>query len=297
MSTTTIRQLLENRKGPLLSLEFFPPKDHVGFGVLGGSIERMRHVRPDFVTCTYGAGGASRAFSFAAWELLQKMGFQPVVAHLACIGSSKADLIDLIHHIYDLGIRNIMALRGDPPRNQADFIPAADSLPYAADLVRLIKSLHPDICCGVAGYPETHPQAASPADDIRHLKEKVDAGADFITTQLFFENALYYRYVDACHAAGISTPIIPGLLPAISHKQAQRTVELCNAGFPQPLADRLLAAPDAAAAEAAGLCWLVEQIDDLIANGAPGVHLYILNRAQPLLSPLLMQSLKRWRGV
>ena len=153
MSLPTIRELLQARRQPLLSLEFYPPKDPLGFGILGGSIERMRPVHPDFVTCTYGAGGSSREFSFAAWELLSRMGFTPVVAHLTCVGASRADLVAQINRIYDSGIRNIMALRGDPPRGETQFTPAPDGLAHAADLVALVKSLHPDVCCGVAGYP------------------------------------------------------------------------------------------------------------------------------------------------
>ena len=151
MTLPTIRDLLEARRQPTLSLEFYPPKDPLGFGILGGSIERMRPVHPDFVTCTYGAGGSSREFSFAAWELLARMGFTPVVAHLTCVGASRADLAAQIDRIHAAGIRDIMALRGDPPRGETAFTPAPDGLAHAADLVALIKSRHPDICCGVAG--------------------------------------------------------------------------------------------------------------------------------------------------
>lgn len=296
MSLLTIRELLEARRQPTLSLEFYPPKDPLGFGILGGSIERMRPVRPDFVTCTYGAGGASREFSFAAWELLARMGFTPVVAHLTCIGASRAELAAQIDRIHAAGIRNIMALRGDPPRGETAFVPARDGLAHAADLVALIKSRRPDICCGVAGYPETHPEAPSPAVDLRHLKEKVAAGADFITTQLFFENPVYFSFVDACRAAGIRAPILPGLLPATSLAQVRRTIALCQAAFPRALEQRLEAAgEDAEAARRTGIDWLVAQIDGLVARGAPGIHLYILNQAKTILDPRLAECLARWR--
>ena len=294
MSLPTIRELLEARRQPLLSLEFYPPKDPLGFGILGGSIERMRPVHPDFVTCTYGAGGSSREFSFAAWELLSRMGFTPVVAHLTCVGASRADLVAQIHRIYDSGIRNIMALRGDPPRGETQFTPAPDGLAHAADLVALVKSLHPDVCCGVAGYPETHPEAPSLAEDLRRLREKTEAGADFINTQLFFDNAAYFRFLDAARAAGIRAPILPGLMPVASVAQLDRALAFSRATAPAALR-AALAAPDPAAARSAGIAWLVAQIDGLVAHGAPGIHLYILNQAKTILDPRLAECLARWR--
>ena len=296
MTLPTIRDILAARRQPTLSLEFYPPKDPLGFGILGGSIERMRPVHPDFVTCTYGAGGSSREFSFAAWDLLARMGFTPVVAHLTCVGASRADLLAQIDRIHASGIRNIMALRGDPPRGESAFTPAPDGLAHAADLVALIKSRHPDICCGVAGYPETHPEAPSLADDLRHLKEKIDAGADFINTQLFFDNHAYFAFADACRTAGISAPVLPGLMPVASPAQLDRALAFSRATAPQSLRDAL-ASPDPVAARSAGIEWLVAQIDELIARGAPGIHLYILNQARTLLDPRLAHCLARWRNA
>ena len=294
MSLPTIRELLQARRQPLLSLEFYPPKDPLGFGILGGSIERMRPVHPDFVTCTYGAGGSSREFSFAAWELLSRMGFTPVVAHLTCVGASRADLVAQINRIYDSGIRNIMALRGDPPRGETSFTPAPDGLAHAADLVALVKSRHPDICCGVAGYPETHPEAPAPAADLRRLKEKLDAGADFVNTQLFFDNDVFFRFLDAARAAGIQAPILPGLMPVASLPQLDRALAFSRATAPRKLRDALQAgSPEAA--RRAGIAWLVAQIDGLIAHGVPGIHLYILNQAKTVLDPSLAECLARWR--
>jgi methylenetetrahydrofolate reductase (NADPH) len=295
MKPSTIRELLAARQGPTLSLEFYPPKDPLGFGILGGSIERMRPVHPDFVTCTYGAGGSGREFSFAAWELLARMGFTPVVAHLTCVGASRDDLAAQIHRIHDAGIRNIMALRGDPPRGETQFTPAPNGLAHASDLVALVKSLHPDVCCGVAGYPEIHPEAPSLADDLRHLKAKLDAGADFVNTQLFFDNDAYFRFLDAARAAGISAPILPGLMPVASPAQLDRALAFSRATAPDALRDALATAPDAEAARRVGMQWLVGQIDGLIANGAPGIHLYILNQPKNVLDPLLAASIHRWR--
>ena len=174
MIQPTVRSILDARTRPTLSLEFYPPKSSLGFGILGGSIERMRPACPDFTTCTYGAGGSTRENSFAACELLARMGFTPVVAHLTCVGATRAELAEQIDRIHAAGIRNIMALRGDPPRGETEFRPPEGGLAHADELVELVKSRHPDICCGVAGYPEMHPESASREDDIRNLKRKVD---------------------------------------------------------------------------------------------------------------------------
>ncbi|MDR0993054.1 MAG: methylenetetrahydrofolate reductase [Verrucomicrobiota bacterium] len=296
MSLPTISEILQSSRAPTLSLEFYPPKDALGFGVLGSSIERMRPVHPDFVTGTYGAGGSTRDNSFAVWELLGRMGFTPVVAHLTCVGAARSDLLAQIDRIYDAGIRNIMALRGDPPRGEACFVPPEDGLAHAADLVALIKSRHPDICCGVAGYPETHPESRSPEEDIHFLKQKVEAGAQFINTQLFFDNRVFFRFEKACREAGITVPILPGLMPAASPTQLRRSVELSCATIPQDLVDGLENAPTSAMAREFGMQWLVDQIDGLIAGGAAGVHLYILNQAKTILDPNLAACLARWRA-
>lgn len=222
------------------------------------------------------------------------MGFTPVVAHLTCVGASRADLVAQIDRIHAAGIRNVMALRGDPPRGETEFKPAPDGLAHAADLVALIKSRHPEICCGVAGYPETHPEAPDLATDLRHLKEKIDAGADFVNTQLFFDNAVYFRFLDAARAAGIQAPILPGLMPVASPAQLDRALAFSRATAPAALR-AALAAPDPAAARSAGIAWLVAQIDGLIAHGAPGIHLYILNQAKTVLDPRLAGCLACWR--
>lgn len=294
MAPPTIREILATRRQPTLSLEFFPPKDNDGFERLELALQRMLPVHPDFVTCTYGAGGSSRECSFAAWELLRRMGFRPVVAHLTCVGASRADLIEQIDRIYAMGIRNIMALRGDPPRGETTFTPAPDGLAYASELVHLIKSRHPDICCGVAGYPETHPEAPSLAADLQYLKQKVDAGADYVTTQLFFDNSVYHRFCDAAAAAGILVPILPGLLPVASLAQLDRFLAFSRATAPDTLRAGLSAA-DPEDARRFGIEWLARQMDDLITRDAPGIHLYILNQARTILDPRISESLARWR--
>ena len=251
--------------------------------------EKLLGARPDFVTVTYGAGGSTRERTFQVCDLLQKMGFDPVMPHLTCVGSSRAELERIADEIYNRGFRNIMALRGDPPQGETVFRPPADGLAHAADLVGLLKRRHPDFCCGVAGYPERHPEAPGMDSDIAHLKAKVDAGAAFITTQLFFDNRFYFEFVKRCRAAGIVCPILPGLLPAISLKQAQRMTSRCQTTLPAELADEMAGAGgEGDAAEAMGIRWAVKQIKALLAKGAPGVHLYVLNRAKAALAPELI---------
>ena len=208
-----------------------------------------------------------------------------VMPHLTCVGHSRAELGRIADRIHGGGFRNIMTLRGDPPKGQTEFVPYQDGLRYANDLVALLKARHPDFCLGVGGYPETHPEAPSAEADLQNLKRKVDAGAAFVTTQLFFENQVYYRFVDRCRKAGITVPIVPGIMPALSLKQIQRITGMCGTALPADLARRLESAGDnTEAMEAAGLDWAITQIRDLLGHGIPGYHLYILNRAKGALA-------------
>jgi methylenetetrahydrofolate reductase (NADPH) len=216
--------------------------------------------------------------------------------HLTCVGSSREELNAIVKDIHRRGYRNIMALRGDPPKGETTFRAPPNGLAHASDLVRLIHGQYSDICCGAAGYPETHPEAESAEADIRHLKEKLDAGASFVTTQLFFDNRLYFSFVERCRAAGIEQPIIPGLLPAMSLSQARRMCERCKATLPDELAKRMEeAGGEGPKAEEAGILWAVQQIEELLRYGAPGIHLYVLNRSKAALSPQMMDCFLRRR--
>lgn len=289
MTEQPIRDVLAKAKRPLLSFEFFPPKDDAGLAALRATCKKLRPVAPDFVTVTYGAGGSTRERTFSVCAMLQELGFEPVMPHLTCVGSSRAELRALADRIHASGHRNIMTLRGDPPKGDTTFTPAPDGLAHANELVQLLKQQYPEFCCGVAAYPEKHPEAPSLAKDIAHLKAKFDAGGDFGTTQLFFDNEVYFRFLDQARAAGITQPIVPGLLPALSLKQVERMCAMCQASLPSALADRMRAAgDDANASEQVGIEWAIEQIRDLLARGAPGVHLYILNRSRAALSPELL---------
>ena len=296
MNEIRVIDLLEKAAQPLLSLEFFPPQNRLGFGLLGGSIERMRGIRPDFVSVTYGAGGSTRERTLDACDLLKKMGFGPVVVHLTCVGSSRSELREVVDDLYGRGYRNIMCLRGDPPKGETAFTAHPDGLEHASDLVALVKSMHPDICCGVAGYPEKHPEASALDEDVKHLKIKTDAGASFVTTQMFFNNDYYFRFVEKCRQAGITLPIIPGLMPVISRQQIDRIVSLSHTEFPADLAQGIDQAGGAGPrAEALGMEWTTQQVEGLLSAQAPGIHLYILNRAHTATAPELIRCLSAWR--
>lgn len=290
MPDQPIAHLLATARRPLLSFEFFPPKDETALAGLRGTLTQLKALRPDFVTCTYGAGGSTRERTLQVCDLLRAEGFGPVMPHLTCVGSSRAELNELADELFRRGYRNIMALRGDPPKGDTTFRPAADGLAHAAELVQLLKARHPEFNCGVACYPETHPEATSADDDLAHFASKMAKGGDFGTTQLFFDNAVYFRFVEKARAAGITRPILPGLLPAVSLKQVQRMCSMCKATLPEKLARELEAAgDDSEAAELVGLRWAQRQIEELLAAGTPGIHLYILNRAKAVLSRELVR--------
>jgi len=289
-----LNRLLKQGGPPLLSYEFFPPKSDEAMVDLQKTIESLRPSLPDFVTITYGAGGSTRSRSHDVAVMLRTAGFSPVVCHLTCVGSTCDELAALTDQWYEEGFRCIMALRGDPPKGATRFEPPPDGLANARDLVTFLKQRHADFCCGVAGYPETHPEATSREVEMDYLRQKVDAGADFITTQLFFDNDAFFRFVEECRRAGITVPILPGLLPASSIKQVRRFTELCGATFPAELAHAMDAAGgEGPEAEAVGIAWCARQIDELLRYGTPGIHLYILNRARAACDPSLLAAMQR----
>ncbi|MEO7415264.1 MAG: methylenetetrahydrofolate reductase [NAD(P)H] [Opitutaceae bacterium] len=270
---------------PLRSLEFFPPKDDAGVEALRATANALKKMDPDFVSVTYGAGGTTRDRTAQICDFLKRdFGFT-VMPHLTCVGHTRAELGEVADRIHAGGFRNIMTLRGDPPKGETTFTPYKDGLRYASDLATLLKSQHADFCLGVAGYPERHPEAPSAEIDLQNLKTKVDAGAAFVTTQLFFDNEFYYRFVDRCRAIGITVPIVPGIMPVLSLKQIQRFTTMCGASLPGKLIKRLeAAAENSDVVETIGIDWALTQIRDLIARGAPGYHLYVLNRAKGALA-------------
>ncbi len=271
-------------ENPIFSVEFFPPKtDDVAEAMLK-TASRIRRFNPDFVSITYGAGGGTRDRTLRyAQRLKEEFGFT-VMPHLTCVGHSRDELKEIIDEFRSSGLRQIMALRGDPPKGQKDFKPHPDGLSYANELVDMIREIFPECALGVAGYPEKHPEAPSDDVDLVNLKRKVDAGAHFITTQLFFENALYYRFVQNCQQGGITIPVLPGLMSITSRDQAKRFCDMCGATIPEALDEQLLAAgDDKDEVERIGVEWTYNQATELLEKGAPGLHLYILNKARPAI--------------
>jgi len=292
-----ITDLSRKKDRPWLSLEFFPPKTDAGMEKLGYNAQLLTAANPDFVTVTWGAGGSTQQRTLDVCRMLRETGFAPVMPHLTCVGVGRAELEHIVDGMYEEGYRNIMTLRGDPPKGESNFVPHPDGLHYAGELVELIKSRHADMCCGVAGYPEVHPEAESFERDLVHLKGKIDAGGDFVTTQLFYDNAKYFSYFDKCREQGIKTLILPGVLPVVSLKQVERLSVMCGSVVPEQLmADLNAANGDIAEEEQIGLDFTVRQIDELLAAGAPGVHLYILNDSKAALSRELMACFRRIRG-
>jgi len=273
------------QKRPLRSLEFFPPKDDTGVEALRATATALKRMNPDFVSVTYGAGGSTRERTAQVSAMLKEDFGYTVMPHLTCVGHSRDELREIADRLHTRGFRNIMTLRGDPPKGTTEFKVTADGLRNANELVDLLKTRQPEFCLGVAGYPEKHPEAPSLDVDLTNLKRKVDAGAAFVTTQLFFDNSVYYRFVERCRAAGINVPIVPGIMPVLSLKQIQRFTQMCGATLPKQLSTRLeVAAEDTDVVETMGIDWALTQIRGLLANGAPGYHLYILNRAKGALA-------------
>jgi len=261
-------------KGPVFSFEFFPPKTTAAELDFWKAVEDVALLEPVFVSVTYGAAGSSREFSLSCLEHLRKKTRLEIVAHLVLANHSKAELLELVDRISQLGIDNILALRGDAVTQ------TRDGLCFAADLIHLIRKHHPHICIGAACYPETHPQAPNAEVDLLHLKRKVEAGADFLVSQLFFDNRVFFEFMARARAVGIEVPVLPGILPVTRLEQAQRIVKLCGAQPHPPLFQRLETLKDSPAEmEAFGIAFATAQCVELLAHGAPGIHFYTLNRS------------------
>lgn len=282
---------LELSQKPIFSIEFFPPKSESAAEQLLATAKELQAYKPDFASITYGAGGSTRSRTLKYAKCLNDDYGYRVMPHLTCVAHSKDELRGIINEFKESGLNQIMALRGDPPQGETDFQPHPDGLRYANELVHLIREVHPECIIGVAGYPEKHPEAESAEIDLLNLKRKVDAGGDFVTTQLFFDNQIYFEFVARCRQAGISAPILPGLLCITSAEQARRFSALCGTSIPSELEQQLTdAGDDKAKVEALGIQWILNQARELLEKGAPGIHLYILNRSAPAIA--LMEGLQ-----
>jgi len=260
-----------------LSFELFPPKPE-GLDALYENVKRLTAFKPEFFTCTYGAGGSSQKTTLDVVQRVREITGCPVASHLTCVGSTVDDLRGYLREAAARGVSYIVALRGDPPRGTTEFKSVAGGLRYANELVELIRREF-DFGVAVAGYPEVHQEAVSADVDMANLKRKVDAGADVIITQLFYRNEDFYRFRDACDAAGIRVPIVPGILPVTNFAQAQRIAKMCKAAIPQPFADAMNEKDSADWQFRIGVEHARQQTVDLLEHGVPGIHYYVLNKS------------------
>jgi methylenetetrahydrofolate reductase (NADH) len=267
-------------EGHKLSFEFFPPKSDDGVEQLMGQVEILRDLNPSFCSVTYGAGGSTREKTVDLVSAIRRKYGLEVMCHLTVVGQSKGEVREVLFDLRRRGIENIIALRGDPPRGISEWSPHPDGFMYSIDLVKEAKS-YGSFSIAVAGFPETHPQAESPEADLQYLKAKVEAGADLIITQLFFDNDDFYRYVERVGKLGVKVPIVPGVLPIISADQATRFAIQCGAKIPQKLRRRLeRVVDDSEGAVQLGIEYATEQCEQLVAFGVPGIHFYSLNRSR-----------------
>ncbi len=265
---------------PGLSFELYPPKTDEGVDLLLEAAAELVEFSPDFFTCTYGAGGSTRDRTLQILTEVKSRFNVPVASHLTCVGSTVEQLRSYLHTAIAQGTEHIVALRGDPPKGQTEFQQTDGGLKYANELVSLIRSEFPELGIAVAGYPEVHQEAPSPEVDLANLKRKVDAGADVIVTQLFYVNEDFFRFRDKCVAAGITIPIVPGILPVTNLSQIQRIASLCKAKLPESFINRLGENTDANWQFSVGVEFAQRQVAELLNNGIPGVHFYVLNKSQ-----------------
>src|SRR2546423_1161879 len=266
------------RDGPCFSIEFFPPKTRDGFAQLFGTVEALKPLEPDFVSVTYGAGGATRDGTVEIAERVRRDHGLETMAHLSCVGETRDGLAAILDRFAAIGVENVLALRGDPPRGVPDFAAPAGGLGSATELTAFIAERY-GFTIGGACFPEVHPEAPSLEADLAYLKTKVEAGARFLITQLFFDNRVYFDFVAAARERGIDVPIIPGVMPMTGYKQIARICELCDAKIPEPLSEAMEAAGGDERVEfELGVAYAAQQCAELLREGAPGIHLYALNR-------------------
>jgi methylenetetrahydrofolate reductase (NADPH) len=266
---------------PVFSFEFFPPKTDEGRTSLVATIRELAELSPAFVSVTYGAGGSTRDRTIELVSYIKRELGIEAMAHLTCVGSSRAELSAVLDRLQAGGIENVIALRGDPPTGESHFSPHPDGLAHAIDLVRMIRSQRRPFCLAAAAYPESHVESRCADEDLRHLVDKVEAGVDVLITQLFFDNRPYFEFVDRARAAGVKVPIVPGIMPVTNVAQIERFTRLCGATIPLSLRDRLdPAREDAEAVVRIGIEHATAQCRELLASGAPGIHFYTLNRSR-----------------
>lgn len=273
-------------KKPVISFEIFPPKTEKGMENLERVLRELAGLSPDFITVTYGAMGSTRDRTLEIASLIKNRFGVESACHLTCVGASGKELDRTLGQIYDAGVENIVAIRGDPPQGAKEFIPPEDGYSYGYELVRHIREFEKNTLTkkhfgiAVGGYPEKHTEAPDMRTDLENLKRKVDSGADIVITQLFFDNSKYFEFVDQAAAAGINVPIIPGLMPILSVKQIERITSMCGASIPADLKKRLdTCKDDDEKARKIGINQCIDQARELLSRGVPGIHFYVLNKS------------------
>lgn len=267
-------------RGPVFSFEFFPPKTPAGEASLYEAIDRLRGLRPTFVSVTYGAGGSTREKTIELVGRIKHEHGLEAMAHLTCVGASRHELADVLRRLQDQRIENVLPLRGDPPRGTERFEPARDGFAYASELVAFIRESGHTFCLGGACYPEGHVECPDLAQDLANLKRKVDAGLDFIITQLFFDNAHYFDFIERARAAGIAVPVLAGIMPITNVSQIERFTSMCGAHIPESLKARLeRVRDDEAAVVDIGIEHATAQCRELLDRGVAGIHFYTLNKS------------------
>src|SRR3954468_24525507 len=286
---------------PCFSFEFFPPKTEEGARNLAAALDELSGMDPSFVSVTYGAGGSLEQRQKTVeivTDIKADFGLE-AMAHFTCVNATVEDLRATLDRMRDAGIVNVLALRGDPPQGESEWTATEGGLRYSRELIELIRRDYPEFAIGAACFPEVHIHAESPESDLRYLKEKVDAGARFLITQLFFDNAFYYDFVARARGMGIDVPIVPGIMPITNYAQIRKITQMCGSVIPAHLVAELdVRAEDARAVTDFGVAYATLQCADLLANGAPGVHFYTLNRSpatRAILSAL--RAMAPWRGA
>ncbi|MBR6784868.1 MAG: methylenetetrahydrofolate reductase [Clostridia bacterium] len=270
-----------NNNTLMLSFEVFPPKTETAFESVKTATEEIAKLRPSFMSVTYGAGGGTSKYTLDIAKNIKERYGVPSLAHLTCVSSTKETVKQKINEIKAAGISNVMALRGDIPAGLENADRSNWDYKHAIDLIRELKESNPDFCIGGACYPEIHPESANQKEDILYLKEKVDAGCDFLTTQMFFDNNLLYNFLYKIREAGITVPVIPGIMPITNANQVDRAIKLSGSFVPQrfkSIVDKFGSDPDAM--KQAGIAYATDQIIDLYANGITNVHVYSMNKPE-----------------
>jgi len=277
-----------------LSFELFPPKTPESEAAMWRTVDDLMEFEPSLITCTYGAGGSTRGTTLDVLKGVLARHDLPVASHLTCVGSTIDDLRAYMREAADAGVTAIVALRGDPPKGETAFHQAEGGLRYASELVALIKAEFPEFGVLVAGYPETHQEAVSPEADFENLRRKCAAGGDVVVTQLFYDNADFFRFRDRCEALGITAPIVPGVMPVTNYAQIRRIATLCKARLPDSFTRAFEAAADDEAAQfEAGVEFATRQVRELLDAGVPGIHFYVLNKSPATVRVLTNVDLQR----